>query len=78
MTGAAYIRLASFFDALKGALIDLVVVLAFGRADQLPEFILKPFRQKLALLLRDPFLQAEVRLYDEFAHGGSSGPILLY
>ena len=77
MTGAAYIRLTALLDALEGALIDLVVVLAFGRADQLPEFILQPFREKIALLLRNPFLQPEVRLYDEFAHGASSRLILL-
>src|SRR6185437_9052121 len=39
VAGAAYIGLASLFDALEGALVGLVVVLAGGRADQFAEFV---------------------------------------
>src|SRR3954451_2385535 len=76
MASAAYIGFASFFDALEGALIDLVVVLAFRRADQFPKFILETFSAEVALFLRNPLLQAEMRLYDEFAHRKTSGAVL--
>ena len=74
MAGAAHIGLAALLDALEGALVDLVVMLAVGRADQLTEFILEAFGAEIALLFGDPFLQTKVRFDDEFAHGGPSNP----
>src|SRR6476660_1749224 len=71
MAGAAYIRFAPLFDALEGALIDLVVMLAGRRADQFAEFVVEAFGAEIALFLGNPFLQPEVRFDDEFAHGVS-------
>src|ERR1700751_2621580 len=68
VTGAADVGLASLLDALEGAFIHLVVVLAFRRADQLAEFIVEPFGAEIALLLGNPFLQAEMRFDHEFRH----------
>src|SRR5690349_19553929 len=69
MAGAADIGCAPFLDALKGAFIGLVVMLAGGRADQFAEFVIEAFGAEIALLLGNPFLQAKVRFDDEFAHG---------
>src|SRR5580704_8522738 len=41
---------------------------AAGRANELLEFIVEPFVAKVILLLRDPFLQPEVRFDLEFCH----------
>jgi hypothetical protein len=41
---------------------------AVGRANELAEFALQTFETKIALLFRDPFLQAEVRFDDELGH----------
>jgi hypothetical protein len=76
MASAAYVGFTPFLDALEGALIDLVVVLALGRADQFPKFIVETFGAEVALFLRNPFLQAEMRLYDELAHRKTSGAVL--
>src|SRR5215475_9425077 len=73
VAGAADVGLASVLDALEGALIDLVVVLALGRADQLAEFIVEPLGAEIALLLGDPFLQAEMRFDHEFRHASLRG-----
>src|SRR6185312_17091269 len=68
VTGAADVALASLLDALEGAFVRLVVVLAFAGADQLAEFIVEPLGAKIALLLGDPFLQPEMRFDHEFRH----------
>ena len=72
VAGAADVGLAPLLDALEGALVDLVVVLALGRADQLAEFVVETFGAKIALFLGDPLLQPKMRFDDELAHGGSS------
>ncbi len=60
------VRLAAFLERLKGAdLVALVVDLAAGGLHLLAEFVVQTFILEVALLLRDPLLQAEVRLDDE-------------
>src|SRR5215475_10083522 len=61
MAGAAHVGLASLLDALEGAFVDLVVVLAFGRADQLAKLVIESLAAEIALLLGHPLLQAEMR-----------------
>jgi hypothetical protein len=69
VAGAAYVRLASFLERLKGAdFVALVVNLAGGRTHQLAEFVVQAFLAEIILLLRNPFLQAEMRFDDEFRH----------
>ena len=69
VAGAADVGLASLLDTLERALVDLVVVLARGRADQFAEFVVETFGAKIALFLGDPFLQPKMRFNDELAHG---------
>ena len=69
VAGAAHIGLTALFDALEGAPAALVVVLAFGRADQFAEFVIQALIAKIAFLFRDPFLKPEMRFDDELGHG---------
>jgi hypothetical protein len=73
VAGAADVGLAALLDALEGAFIDLVVVLALGRTDQLAKLIVEPFVAEVALLLGHPFLQTEMRFDHEFGHGRPPG-----
>ena len=69
VAGAAHVRLAAFLERLIGAdLVALVVNLAVGRAHQLAEFVFEAFLAEIVLLLRHPFLQAEMRFDEEFRH----------
>src|SRR5690242_9777356 len=43
-------------------------MLSAGRLDQLAKFVVEALVGKIALLVGDPLLQAEMRLDDEFAH----------
>ena len=69
VAGAADVGLAALLDALEGAVIDLVVVLALGGADQLAEFVVEALVAEIALFLGDPFLQPEMRFDHELGHG---------
>jgi hypothetical protein len=71
VTGAADIGLTSLFDALERALVDLVVVLALGRANQLAKFVFEAFGEEIAFFLGNSFLQTKVRFDDEFGHARS-------
>jgi hypothetical protein len=71
VASATDIGFASLLDALERALIGLAVMLSLGGTDQLAKFIIEAFGAEIAFLLGDSFLQAKVRLNDEFAHGGS-------
>src|SRR5262249_4756931 len=76
MAGAAHIRLAPTLKTLHGAdLVAFVVVRPASRLDQFLKNVVEAFVLEVALLLRHPFLQAEMRLDDEFVlgHGTSSG-----
>ena len=72
VAGAAHIGRAAFLERLEGAdLVALVMVRAVARLDQFPKFVVEARVLEVALLLGDPFLQAEMRLDDEFffCHG---------
>src|SRR6185437_16240440 len=65
----ADVRGAALLQRLVGAdLVALVVDLAVGLLHQLLEDVIEALVLEVALLLRDPFLQPEVRFDDEFAH----------
>ena len=69
MAGAGDVGLAAFFDGLERA--DLVapdVVRPAARSDELPEFVVEALVSEVTLLLGHPFLQAKMRLDDEFGH----------
>ena len=68
VAGAGDVRLPPALEGLHRA--DLVAKLlrrAIARLNELAEHIVEPFVLEVALLLRDPLLQAEVRLDDEFS-----------
>ena len=54
------------------ATFTALVVLAAGRLDQLAKFVVETFLGEIALVVGDPFLQAEVRFDQEFRHGSYS------
>src|SRR5262245_22057739 len=69
MAGAADVGFAALLDHMKGADLVLgVMVLAVGRLHELEEFVVEPFVLEVALLLRHPLVQAEMRLDNELAH----------
>src|SRR3974377_666837 len=47
------------------------MVLSVSRSDQLTKFVGEAFITEVALVVSNPFLQAEMRLYNEFRHGRS-------
>jgi hypothetical protein len=53
-------------------LVALVVMLAVGRLDQLAKLVVEAFRAEIALVVGDPFLQAEVRFDQEFRQNSYS------
>ena len=70
VAGAAHVGRPARLERLVGAhLVAAVVDLAVRRLDQLAEDVVEALRREVALLLGDPFLQAEVRLDDELRHG---------
>src|SRR5215471_8262452 len=69
MAGAADVGFPPGLNHMIGADLVLgVVVLAVGRLHKLEEFVIQAFGLEVALLFRDPFVQAEMRLDDEFRH----------
>ena len=70
MTRAAHVGGAALLERLIGPdLVALVVMLSVGRTDQLAKLVVEALGGEISLLVRDPFLQAEVRLDDELGHG---------
>src|SRR5690349_13222561 len=70
MAGAADVGLAALFERLEGAdPVALVVDTALGRLHRLMEDVIEALVVEIVFLLRDPFLEAEMRLDDEFRHG---------
>ena len=55
-------------DCIGADLVALVVDLAVGRLAPARGIRIEPFVLEIALLLGDPFLQAEMRFDDEFGH----------
>ncbi len=71
MAGAADIAGAAGFERLIGAhLVADVMARAAARIHGLAEFVIEPLGGEIALLLRDPFVQPEMRRDDEFGMGG--------
>src|SRR5689334_5112920 len=68
VAGAADVGLPTLLDTLERAFIGLVVVAALGRADQFAELVVEPLGAEIALLLRHPFLQAEMRFDHKLRH----------
>ena len=69
MAGAAHIAGAALLEGLIGAdLVAEMVRRSRLRAHGLAELVVEPFGGEIALFLGDPFLQAEMRRDDEFAH----------
>ena len=69
MTGAAHIGFAALLDGVIGAdPVGLDVIAAVGGLDELQELVVETFGFEIAFLLRDPFVQAKMRLDDELAH----------
>ena len=67
MAGTGHIRLASLLYALKRPRpADRRVMRAIRGPNQFLEFIVETFLAEVALFFGDPFLQAKVRLDDEF------------
>ena len=67
---AGHVGLAPLLDALERAgLARRGVVRAVAGADELLELVVEALVAKVALLLRDPFLQPEMRLDHELRHG---------
>src|SRR5690242_7315005 len=70
MTGAAHVRAVTLLEHLVRAdLGALIVDLPVRGSHLLLVDVLEAFRGEVSLLLGDPFLKAEVRFDDEFAHG---------
>jgi hypothetical protein len=66
MAGAAHVGFATGFDRLiRADLVRRVVIGALGRLHELTEDVIQPLVFEIALLLGNPFVQAEVRLNDE-------------
>jgi hypothetical protein len=73
VAGAAHVGAAALLERLEGAdLVAFVVMLAVGGFDQLAKFVVETFLGEIALVVGDPFLQAEVRFDQEFRHGSYS------